>query len=948
MSLPALVPGTILGGYRLIEPVSGPTGVSWIAERVDSDESVSLRIFPRSLPPDEARRAAILQAIGSKLPIEHPSILSIRAASAHEDALLIETAVGSTGPSLASLTRPLDAADLVPLAASLVAALDVLHTKGVVHGTLNPSRVVKAAERWIIAELNPLALLGRPDRGEGRLLGTTDSASAEELRWRAPEQLSNQPLDRRSDIFSLGALLYRAATGVDPFGGRTPEETSTAVLQSNPRAPKEINPGLTPPLVALIGACLRKDPTKRPQTATVLMDELARIDAGARDFSARASNTLPKNTVFLVAELPYIELLERTQPRKAMRNSAKMQQFVSEAVLLFDGKVLDSLGNRMIATLPDPEAALSAVEQAAEAIAEHNAAVDPDEVVEPAMLVHRGAVVMQGATARGRELEIAQRVIPSLEPGQILISAPVLAETGLRGKLGPAGSIEGIEFFALSPSAASEPPLPRTDPPAAPAAPDIESAPSAPPRRLPLVASGAIVIVLVAVLGGLAIFLLRGGSRPAAPEAAATPIASSLAEPDRRPALFLGSFTEGIEEPNRIARARAIEAALRRMLASVPELRLLEKPVPGAARYGARAAEGASGLIAFSTSGDGPEVELVDAGAATAVLARWIAEQAGVPGPGGNPEAIGAFVEAVQALEANNRDQALAALRRSTAADPDFQAAQRLTFELSSEAGDIESAIPAAEAILRLRPEDHAVREKLFDWYRSRAEIPEAIRHAIVLAQDEQVAPEILHFLARRALSAGDEAAFQSLLARVEKIEGTNSPLHAPDLLAAQGRFASAAQQYYQIEPSQPENPWLAFKIGRIAVIRHSTDVTELEIEKLARLEPRYLHPLLQAYLAAESRDRAGATAAIERAAAIAAPDDAIHTASAEIWAILADHRQILASLRQANEAREPTLNSILSNPLFAYLSDDREFAPLRAEMQRRQGEIREALKALR
>jgi tetratricopeptide (TPR) repeat protein len=444
-------------------------------------------------------------------------------------------------------------------------------------------------------------------------------------------------------------------------------------------------------------------------------------------------------------------------------------------------------------------------------------------------------------------------------------------------------------------------------------------------------------------------FLLRGSSEPAAATASLTPIASAEADQGSAPALFLGSFNEGLEQPELIARAAAIEAALRRMLASVPEVRMAESPSSsGVQRYGARkAAEGEPALVAFSSTGEGPRVPLADPAAATAALAAWIAEDAGVPAPGGSPAAIAPFIEAVRQFEAGNRPQAAAALRRSTAIDPDFPAAQILAFEIFSSSGDIPSAIAAGEAILRTRPADHAVRARLFGWYRSSRDISGAIRHAVVLAENDQGGAEVLHFLARQALSSGDDAAFRALLPRLETLEGSSSPFHQPDILAAHGRFANAAQQYYQIEPSQPENPWLAFKIGRIAIMRHSTSVTEFEIEKLARLEPRYLHPLLEAYLAAGRRDREGAAAALKRAAAGATPDDAIHTASAEIWAILTDHPRIVASLRRATEAREPTCASILSNPLFAYLNEDRDFAPVRAEIARRRSATLQALASL-
>jgi len=943
MPSPAFVPGTTLGDYRLIEPDSAGSGVSWIAERIDSGQTVSLRIFPRSLPPDPARRTAVVDAIASRLPIEHPSIVSVRSVSAHEDALVIEM-VKASGAPLASLTEPLNAAEIVPLAASLVAALEALHSKGIVHGTLSPARVQKVGERWMIAEINPSALLGRPDRGEARLLAATDAAAAGELRWRAPEQLSNQRLDRRSDIFALGAILYRAATGIAPFAGATPEETVTTVLRASPRPPQELNPGLPSALVALIGACLRKDPARRPQTASTLMDELTRLDPGAKSFSARLSST--QDTVFLVAEIPYIEMLERSQPRKALRNSARMQQFVSEAVLLLDGQVLDSLGNRVIATLPSSEAALSAVRQAADAVAEHNRSADPDDVIEPAMLVHRGAVVMEGATARGRELEVAQRVIPSLEPGQILISASVLRDTELEGHLSRAGAIEGIEFHALSTPTKIEPAA-SPDPPVVAAGAPAESATPPSARGFSPVMIGVLVLVAIAVLGTAAIFLFRGSSKPAAAGASVSAVATPDATATLGPVVFLGSFTEGLEQPELVARGAAIEAALRRMLASIPELQIAARPSSEARQYGARAAEGEPDLVAFSSSGEGPRVALADPAAATAALAAWIAGNAGVPAPGGSPEAIAPFMEAVQQFEGGHGPQAMEALRRSTAIDPDFAAAQILAFEIASGSADIPAALAAGEAILRTRPADHAVRARLFDWYRSSRDISSAIRHAVVLAENGEGGAEVLQFLARRALSAGDEAAFGVLFPRLEKVEGSGSPLHRPDILSAQGRFANAAQQYYQIEPSQPENPWLAFKIGRIAIMRHSTSVAEFEIEKLSRLEPKYLHPLLEAYLAAGRRDRAGAAAALEKAAAGATPEDAFHTASAEIWAILTDHQQIVASLRRANEAREPTCASILSNPLFAYLNDDRDFAPVRAEIARRRSETLQALAPL-
>ncbi|HSN69297.1 MAG TPA: hypothetical protein VLV48_08635, partial [Thermoanaerobaculia bacterium] len=281
--------------------------------------------------------------------------------------------------------------------------------------------------------------------------------------------------------------------------------------------------------------------------------------------------------------------------------------------------------------------------------------------------------------------------------------------------------------------------------------------------------------------------------------------------------------------------------------------------------------------------------------------------------------------------------------------DPDFLPVARSAVSIFSEAGDRQGAVAAAEAVVRLDPADRATRRRLFDWSREAGNLPAAVRHGAEMVRGGSPDPEVLVFLARAALGAGDFESFDRMFGRLQRMQNSGKlALHPADATAARGQLGVAVQQYYVVEPAQRQNPHLALKIGRIDVLRHSIPAAELELEKLRVLDPRYSAELLSAYLAAERRDAKGAADALARAAA--APDRGpdFHTAEAEVYAILSDHRGVLRSLRSAVDAHEPTFAYILANPLFAYLHEEADFAPLRAEMQSAQQELRASLAAVR
>ena len=160
----------------------------------------------------------------------------------------------------------------------------------------------------------------------------------------------------------------------------------------------------------------------------------------------------------------------------------------------------------------------------------------------------------------------------------------------------------------------------------------------------------------------------------------------------------------------------------------------------------------------------------------------------------------------------------------------------------------------------------------------------------------------------------------------------------------ANGKIDDAVQNYYTVEEKVQNNPALALKIGKLAVLRHSTSIAELELKKLQESDPNYGLHILKAYLAAQSGAKADADNELKAALAGSKPGDDYFTNVAEVAVISGDSKGVLDALQKAAARKEPTSSYILSNPLFAFLQSDPDYQKLREQIVAQQNEVRTAL----
>ncbi len=318
-----------LASYRLVEKLGeGGMGAVWRAIDTTLDREVAVKILSEDYSQDSERLGRFKREAKAIAALNHPNIVTVYSVE-EADGVHFITMELIRGATLSKSVPKggLDLDTFFSLAISLTEAIDAAHGKGITHRDLKPDNVMIGEDgRLRVLDFGLAKLKEEPPAGvegsqlptatvtqEGKILGTVP--------YMSPEQIEGRHVDHRSDIFSLGVMLYQMVTGARPFVGDTSVSIISSIIKDEPVPVRTLRRSLPSKLGRVIARCLEKRAERRTQTVAELHEDLEylrRCSKSRLRLLCRPRILLPAGlAVAVIVSLSVVDLLYRERSRWA-------------------------------------------------------------------------------------------------------------------------------------------------------------------------------------------------------------------------------------------------------------------------------------------------------------------------------------------------------------------------------------------------------------------------------------------------------------------------------------------------------------------------------------------------------------------------------------------------------------------------------------------------------
>jgi Tol biopolymer transport system component/serine/threonine protein kinase len=278
--------GSTLGHYKVLRNLGqGGMGEVYLAQDLVLGRQVAIKVVLPEVAADPSRRARFEAEARAIAALNHPNIVTVHAIEHGADVhfIAMEYVSGQPLSALIPAGTGLPARRLLEFAIPLADAVAAAHQQGITHRDLKPDNVMVSDEgRVKVLDFGLAKLKPAFDDSTETVLNTDPALTAAgqvvgTVAYMSPEQTEGKPLDHRSDIFSLGVMLFEMATGRRPFAGNSAASVMSAILRDDPAPVDRSNPSIPPALSRIVQRCLAKDPSRRYQSALDMRNDLLEV-----------------------------------------------------------------------------------------------------------------------------------------------------------------------------------------------------------------------------------------------------------------------------------------------------------------------------------------------------------------------------------------------------------------------------------------------------------------------------------------------------------------------------------------------------------------------------------------------------------------------------------------------------------------------------------------------
>ncbi len=291
--------GRKVGDYRILAPLGrGGMGLVYAAEDTRLRRKVAIKFLAADSVGDERRKQRLFHEARAAAALDHPNICSIYdVAEAEGQPFIVMQYVEGQTLDARRAAGPMDVGEILDVAAQVAEALVEAHERGIVHRDVKPQNIMLSARGQVkVLDFGIATIAPKVDEEALTASGlrTLEGAVAGTIPYMSPEQIRNEALDGRSDVFSFGIVLHEIATGTHPFRvGTGAPDTLAAILTKNP-PPFDPHPrGTLPELERIVRKCLEKDRALRYQSARELLADLRRMERDSSEAAIPPPSRVP-------------------------------------------------------------------------------------------------------------------------------------------------------------------------------------------------------------------------------------------------------------------------------------------------------------------------------------------------------------------------------------------------------------------------------------------------------------------------------------------------------------------------------------------------------------------------------------------------------------------------------------------------------------------------------